>query len=115
MDANGRILPCCDVHSDPTWVFGDAMDGDVFNSDMYRSARELGAKVKTACHDCPSVDGSFVPTFTASQHFPQYVEKINWAAPCSALSWSHCGADATGLIMRRLIPIRPLPFSRPAY
>jgi MoaA/NifB/PqqE/SkfB family radical SAM enzyme len=79
MDANGRILPCCGVPNDSSWVFGgvDAEDRDLFNTDMYASARELGEQV-TACHTCSLVDGSFLPNQTASEHFPQYIEKINW-------------------------------------
>jgi radical SAM protein with 4Fe4S-binding SPASM domain len=79
MDANGRILPCCGVPSDSSWVFGNVDDEDrnIYNTPMYTSARELGEQV-TACHTCPLVDGSFLPNQTASEHFPQYIDKINW-------------------------------------
>jgi MoaA/NifB/PqqE/SkfB family radical SAM enzyme len=77
MDANGRILPCCGVPDDSSWVFGNIEDGDFFNSGMYASARALGEQT-TACHTCPKVDGSYIPIHNASEHFPQYLEKIDW-------------------------------------
>jgi len=77
MDANGRILLCCGVPNDSSWVFGSVEKGDFFNTSMYASARALGEQA-TACHNCPLVDGSFLPKQTASEHFPQYLGKINW-------------------------------------
>ncbi|MGO9237580.1 MAG: SPASM domain-containing protein [Methylocella sp.] len=76
MDANGRMIPCCAPPANQTWMFGSIDDPDIFNSESYLSARELGSRKKTACHTCTIVDPK--PNITTWEHFPQYLYKIDF-------------------------------------
>lgn len=76
VDANGRTLPCCAPPVDQTWMFGSINDSDIFNSESYISARQLGSGKKTACHSCTIVDPE--PNITTWKHFPQFLHKIDF-------------------------------------